>query len=144
MPNRKSFLAIDVDLPFFACNISAGSGGRDEQWLGLKLDCIDENGLPALDGYLRQRLLSTRCQGTTALKRADISDPPPERSVIPLGAHDGHHHHHNRTISSCLSAADAKETSPALTPRLVANIYRCPKHPAFTYLRRFKCLPSAN
>jgi hypothetical protein len=42
-----------VKLPFFACNMSAGSGGRDEQWLGLKLDCIDENGLPALDGYLK-------------------------------------------------------------------------------------------
>jgi len=43
----------NVKLPFFACNMSAGSGGRDEQWLGLKLDCIDENGLPALDGYLK-------------------------------------------------------------------------------------------
>lgn len=36
----------------------------------------------------------------------------------------------SRTISSRLAAADAKETSPALTPRLVSDTHRsCPKHP---------------
>lgn len=49
------------NLPFFACNMSAGSGGKDEQWLGLKLDCIDENGLPALDGYLRITTIVCKC-----------------------------------------------------------------------------------
>ena len=32
--------------------MSAGSGGRAVQWLGLKLGCNEEKGLPAPDGYL--------------------------------------------------------------------------------------------
>lgn len=34
--------------------MSAGSGGKAVQWLGLKLGCNDGNGLPAPDGYLER------------------------------------------------------------------------------------------
>lgn len=39
-------------LPFFAWRMSAGSGGKVGQWLGLRLGWSDGKGLPAPVGYL--------------------------------------------------------------------------------------------
>jgi len=109
--------------------MSAGSGGRDEQWLGLKLDCIDENGLPALDGYLKQRLCACTRAGRGNIAHLARVKPPVTRrkELIPQEFQFESSHAITRPsdrsnstlISACIFAKELIDYSNDSTNRLL-------------------------